>query len=255
MPLPEPVIITRKILANFFASNLHNTLIDEKNGSYTLSSFISPFSTLDQKAAYVLWNFPVKESLLEKWSRYPIYFAFNIKLKPNDDISSLNIKLFKEDTKIPTDSNIKSTELLLRVEWSNETSSNAISTAHAQPHWHIHSYTIVDKLEGIKPQERQTILDLIAEEESPANKFSIMDDINEIEVLDNEIEVDIQNFQVQRQKEFPSFKFHLAMLAEWEKPSTSAHNKKLTNSSLQFWLPQCLLYIKEQIEYVLERME
>jgi hypothetical protein len=251
MPLPELIKISRKVLSRFFGSDIHNTLVDEKNGSFTLTKLFSQFETSDLKGTYTLWDFPVKEELNETWVRYPIYFAFRITLKANDEIADLNIKLFKEDNRRVTNSSTRPTELLLRVEWSNEPQIDITGRKHAQPHWHIHSYTIVDKLEGRNPQDRKTILEILDEEEIQPKPFSLLDDMEEA-VVEEPI---AQNILIAgRKKEIPSFKFHLAMLAEWEKPTESRHDKELTNAHLELWLPKCLIYIKDQIEYILEKM-
>ncbi len=251
MPLPEAIKIARKKLSHFFGSDIYNTLSDDKNGNYTLSETFSHAETSDQKGTYTLWDFPVKEELKEIWIRYPIYFAFRITLKANDEISDLNIKLFKDDSNnIATSSKIP-TELLLRVEWSNHTQTDSTGRIHAQPHWHIHSYTIVDKLEGKSLQDRQTVLEYLEAEEVQQGQVSILDEMEE-PVLEGAVSENIS--VASKKKEIPSFKFHLAMLAEWEKPSESKHDKQLTNEHLELWLPKCLVYIKEQIEYILEKM-
>jgi hypothetical protein len=174
-------------------------------------------------------------------------------MKDEDEISEINIKIFKEDTaKIIESYSIIPTELLLRVEWSNEEFKDNATHIHAQPHWHIHSYKQPhsNKFVDFIPIEHQkTILELLDMEANNGN-FSIMENsvtTSEEDKMRNSVSIDSK-------KEILHFKFHLAMLAEWDKIKESKHNKILTDDILKIWLPKCLLYIKDQLEYILERI-
>lgn len=252
MPLPEPIKIANKTISSFFGSNIHNTLVDEKNGSFSLSKAFSTLETSDLKGIYTLWRFPVKVELEDIWIKHPIYFAFKITLKANDEIADVNIKLFKDDNTKVTNSSIKPTELLLRVEWSNDVKPDNKGKLHAQPHWHIHSYTIVDKLEGKSPESRDIILQYLEADDTMVPQSIFLNSMEEEDLLQEVIEGNNTSGVVE--KEIPSFKFHLAMLAEWDKSSIPNHSKKLTNEIFKLWLPQCLNYIQEQLEYILEKM-
>ncbi len=245
MAIPDSIKITKKILANFFNINEKQTLVDNKNGSFSLQSNSASLLTSDNKGIYTLWGFPVKGNLKDTWVKYPIYFAFNIKLLRNEAIAEVNIKLFKEDTTKISDSITIPTELLLRVEWCNDAQYDLSGRIHAQPHWHIHSYTVVDKLEGINMNDRNLFLEILNKDDS----FSIMNNI------DNEINSESNIEKTERvKKEIPSFKFHLAMLADWDQQTTTKNDKLLTSDVLERWLPKCLTYTQQQIEYLLEKM-
>lgn len=249
MALPKPIQITRRVLSSFFSTNIYSTLVEEEYGTYTLSNHYSLGTAINEKGSFVLWELPVKEKLKPIRDKYPIYFSLRIKIKDNDEIDEVNIKIFKEDTKASSQEINLPAELLLRVEWSNKTQSE-VEPKHAQPHWHIHSYTVVDKLEGRNPEERRIFSELLEPNGSFENAFSILanmdDEINKPENIILESKINI--------REIPTFKFHLAMLADWDKSPDLGHNKTLTNEGLEKWLPKCLDYIKEQTEYILSKM-
>lgn len=240
-PTYEAIEIIDKILSIYFYCKKYTTLIKKDGLHYVLNRQYSIGETSDLRGAYTLWNFPVKDSLTDVVNRNPIYFALSVKLKENEEIEELNIKLFKEDKSKTKESSLIPTELLLRVEWSN-----IPQESHAQPHWHIHSYTIVDHLEGLSHEKKEILKDLIADEQKlTSSMFQEMKESSGLEIAEK------SNGQ---QKEFQTFKFHLAMLADWHKADGNPHNNILTNEILSIWLPQCLRYIKEQIEYILEKM-
>jgi len=246
---PASVKISNKILRNFFDN--HSPLITCDHITWALNSQFSNIETTDERGnKYTLWPFPVKEELIKKCLNHPLYFSFTISFKPNDQIDNVNIKIFKEDTTKPKTSTFIPTELLLRVEWDNEPQKEEANCKHAQPHWHIHSYKIVDFLEGLDTGNRNLFLELLDTNETKDKVSSILDEEDE----------QINSLQVQERaesivdKDIPTFRFHLAMLAEWDKPGSTKHDKILTDEILKLWLPSCLAYIKEQLEYVLKKM-
>lgn len=205
----------------------------------------SSFNTIDEKGNnYSIYHFPVDETLLEKITNHPLYFTIIIRLKANEEIDELNIKIFKEDNTRIADSSAVPTELLLRVEWSNVKLDKDVKRVHAQPHWHIHSYKTIDLFSALPFESKKTILELI--EAEPTSTNSILSN-TEPEQLEDE------KANTPPIKEIPSFRFHLSMLSEWDKSKKSVPNKTLTIEVLELWLPQCLSYIKDQIEYILER--
>lgn len=238
----EAIEIIDKKLATFFGKRNKTILIQKAYQHYILNSQNSIGETSDSKGRYNLWAFPVKSELSDIALVHPLYFALSVKLKENDEIEELNIKLFKEDKDKTKDTTFIPTHLLLRVEWSN-----VAQEKHAQPHWHIHSYSIVDKLEGFDAEKRNIFLSLFEEEvQNPQSIFEELQEDNNNEIIEQENVV---------KKEIPEFRFHLTMLADWHKEDKSSHINELTNEKLSIWLPQCLNYIKGQVEYILERMQ
>jgi hypothetical protein len=245
---PESINIANKVLKKLF--NNHVPLNTHDHITWSLNNQYSIGETVDERgSSYTLWQFPIKEDLIKKCLNYPLYFSFTISVKSNDQIDKVNIKIFKEDTSKLKKSSFIPTELLLRVEWDNESPKEEVNSKHAQPHWHIHSYKIIDFFEGMHPDNRKTFLELI--DANVNNKVSSILDEKEEQINDPQVQVGAETIV---DKDIPSFRFHLAMLAEWDKPGFSKHDKILTDDILKLWLPSCLAYIKEQLEYVLKKM-
>ncbi len=249
MPVPEPIKIAKNILSNFFTINVHSILIDQKNGNYTLNSQHSTVETSDTRGRYVLWPLPVREELSDIYSRHPIYFSFIIKINDINKIQELSIKLFKEDTTIIPDSATIPTELLLRVDWLNQSENENIK--HAQPHWHIHSYKIIDMLEGRSAADRELFYSLLETDNSQDKNDLLLNDMQDKSLLKK----DQKKSDPSKYSEIPIYMFHLAMIAEWDKPNPATQTKILTSTVLEKWLPKCLEYIKLQVEYILEKMK
>lgn len=238
---PPSVIICNKALKKFF--NLHSPLITQDYSTWTLNGKDSIFETFDEKDnRYTLWEFPIDNEFA---IYHPIYFYFNVKVSSNYEITELNIKIFKEDFTKPKSDTAISTELLLRVEWSNDTKVDA-KHMHAQPHWHIHSYKILDKLTNISSEEKDFILKYIESSEKKESIFT--------EIEDQVIEVEEDVAQENISSKIPHYKLHLSMLSDWHLNDGTSPYIKLTDKILEKWLPQCLLYIKDQFEYIFERM-
>jgi len=242
----EAINIINKHLKIFF-SITHNPLIDRRNGLWELNPMCG-YNTSDGKGEYVIYNFPVKDELENEISAYPIYISISVLLKENNDISRIGIKIFKDDIKQASAADYRPTELLLRSEWDNAAQENDNLQNHAQPHWHIHAYEVDDLFISINPKTRKTILELIDEEVMQNKITSVNSIMDEGDVLD--IPTQEQN---NKSGEFPMFKFHLAMVADWD-INTNSHNKTLDCPKLEKWLPQCLSYIKHQVEYILGRL-
>src|ERR1035438_8896651 len=95
--VPTSIKIANKVLRGFF--NFHTPLIDRQMGIWELNNEYSIGSTSDEKGNnYTLWIFPIKKELSNVSQNYPLYFSFNLKMKDEDEISEINIKIFKEDT-------------------------------------------------------------------------------------------------------------------------------------------------------------
>ena len=254
MSLPESISIIRKELHVFFDKKISipSILREPINYVYTLSPQHAPGQTIDSKNnIHNIWSFPVKKELSKILDRYPIYFSITIKLQPDEEIEELNIKLFKEDTQQKQEGNIIPTELLLRVEWSNLEPAKDAKYVHAQPHWHVHSTKFVDGLEGLPAKDRSIFKDFLNESQSNS-ATSLMSELQEEEV--NVINVIQEQTKLNEKKDVHGFKFHLAMLADWHMNLDTQVNTTLTNKMLEKWLPQCLKYIKSQVEHLLERM-
>lgn len=244
---PQSVDVSNKILRKFF--NNYVSLVTHDYITWSLNNQFSKVETTDEKGnIHTLWVFPVEKELIKRCLNFPLYFSFSISVKPNDQIDKVYIKIFKEDTSKFKTSSFIPTELLLRVEWDNEPQKEDANYKHAQPHWHIHSHKTVDLFEGMDPDNRTLFLELL--DTSAENRVgSIMD-----ERVDMTVNSQIQESSESTiNKDIPSFRFHLAMLAEWDKPGSQKHNKILTDEILKLWLPSCLGYIKDQLEYILKK--
>lgn len=243
--MPPKIIntVNRILRAQF---NFHTPLKNMGNGTWSLNEEYSSGETIDNKGfRYTLWPFPVKPELIKVAILHPLHFSFNIKLKVNENISEVNIKIFKEDIFKVKDSTTIPTELMLRVEWSNEPPLTGAKHIHAQPHWHVHSYKFVDFSSEFPSYDTKTILEVLEMDNAKSQSISIMDDAME------EIKDEGDN---QTSNDIPPFKFHLSMLSDWHLQKNSPHNNILTEVILENWLPQCLYYIKGQIDYIYERM-
>ncbi|MBL7693434.1 MAG: hypothetical protein JNK91_01240 [Ferruginibacter sp.] len=242
--LPQPIVIANKHLKKF--SGL-SELLRKQSGSdwWKLRNDSNSYITGDGKEGQlVIWPFPVKEELQPLLSSYPFFFSISISLAPNEDIREVNIKVFKEDSTLPSKADIKPTELLIRAEWSN-----IYNDYHAQPHWHIHSYTLIDQISSFQPEKQKLILSLMETEMQEETLASLMEEV--------EAPVEGNNQTVQTgitKKELPMYKFHLSMLADWDKEICKTQCKELNAKSLDVWLPQCLNYMKIQLEYLLENL-
>ena len=135
----------------------------------------------------------------------------------------------------------------MRVEWSNN-NQNKEKRIDAQPHWHIHSFSnsILEPFKNISIQDQKIFAELL-NDIAPSRNKPIMEEEGTEVVEEKEVN------PITASKEFPLFRFHLAMLAEWEMKDGKPHNKELTPAKLELWLPQCLNYIREQFEYILEK--
>jgi hypothetical protein len=246
--MPPKVINTaNRILRSHF--NFHVPLRNQEDGTWTLNGEYSQFDTIDSKGfVYTLWPFMVKESLSKVAVLYPLYFSCNIKLKPNDDINEVNIRIYKEEILRIKESSTIQTELLLRIEWSNEAIPANAQHIHAQPHWHIHSYKNIDIASRFPNFDEKTVLELLQMDSPKSEVASFMD--NQPAGENRQLGSEPGN----EAKTIPPFKFHLSMLSDWHKQKNSPHNNILTEEVLSMWLPQCLSYLKDQVEYIYERM-
>jgi hypothetical protein len=95
--------------------------------------------------------------------------------------------------------------------------------------------------------DHRTILELLEMDNPNQKTASIMDD--DFELHDTPLK-DGKNAV----NAIPPFKFHLSMISDWHFQKGSKHDNDLNEAALEMWLPQCLGYIKEQLEYVLGRM-
>lgn len=241
MVKPQSVNTSNAILRSFFKQanplELTNDVWKLRN-----DTFASLAKDVKQRV-YTLWPIPlVRKELLAKSAQYPFYLSFAMELFGNEDIKDVNIKVFRENVLQTKEDAYIPAELLLRAEWSNESPSNNADHVHAQPHWHIHAYRVDDVISRLMP-EKQIILHEIIRDEMEQTK-SIMDDepaLNQPTGAHEKIEV-------------PIFRFHLAMVADWHKEKDKIPNKKLDDSTLKIWLPQCLDYIQDQVEYILKKM-
>ena len=235
---PNSVNISNRILRNFF--NFHMPLDQGVNGIWKLNPKYSVGETSDNKNnIYTLWRFPINEELAAISKNISFYYSFSIQCGTTDEIEELGIKIFKEDISIPRDSTLIPTELLLRVDWSNIKNNGQIAN-HAQPHWHVHPYRYDSELEKASPQCRDFIIEALKEEQG--NKFGAI-------LSDNEEEQE----NITAEIKLPPYKFHLAMIADWDTTKDSPNDKDLTDDILNIWLPNCINYIKNQIEYILSR--
>lgn len=231
--------IANKILAKFFGQP--NPLDEsETSGDLKLRFDSTKFKTKDEKGECVIWLFPFSSEELEK--KYNNYFRFyisiNISIYANDSIRNVNIRVYKDAPYKTVEEGFISTELLLRAEWSNEKPKEDAKHKHAQPHWHIHSYKMEElKIDSIHKEDKQTIEKLMQESIARANPLN----------------TSVTNSTLSETK-IPMLKFHLAMVADWDIKIDSAVGKELTNEALKQWLPQCLEYIREQLEYILSRL-
>lgn len=248
---PEAIVTASKILRLFFGG-VHMPLYSHDNGrNWTLNSEKSYGETDDEKHNhYTLFLFPIRDDLSKSATYSPFFISLTITLKVNEQIEKLSLKIFKEDqTRVKT-TNMIPTELILRVEWDNEAAKNPKVIKHAQPHWHIHSYKNIDIFENRQSSERQTILALLKENETKTILTPLMQEL-EGKAID---ESTITQRITLSEKEIPLYRFHLAMLAEWDRSSNTLCNKILNEENLKVWLPQCLNYIKDQLEYILEKI-
>lgn len=237
MALPEPIKTANAALRNFFKQS--NPLAQEGD-TWKLRNDSFASRTQDEKQReYTLWPMPpVRRDLQDKSLTYPFYLSFAMNFEANDSIKDVSIKVFREDTTQTIQGAFIPTELLLRAEWSNE----ALREIHAQPHWHIHAYHLVDRIGHLLPENQRAILELI--EEQPQKK-SIMDD---------EETIPVEQMAESKKVEFPSYRFHLSMLVDWHKEKNAPRTSVLDNETLKVWLPQCLQYIQEQLEYILGKL-
>jgi len=245
--IPKSVTTVKRILNKFFT--VHDPLKkDIQSRIWILCSHpFSKFTSDNKNNIYTIWPFPIKKELEDVYQQYPLYFSFNIKIKENDEIDGINIKIFKEDITKIEEANFIPTELLLRVEWSNSEQQDN-SKQHAQPHWHIHSYKNIDIMKPLPIGTQKTLYEMIDSEIHSTNVASLMDDdIIEDKKERNELIIPPSK------KDIPFFKFHLAMLAEWDKSKKISHNKILTDDILKIWLPECLQYIQNQLEYIYKK--
>ena len=236
-----PIDIANRILENFLGER--NLLRDYGNGVWKFrSSEYTQQTKDDREGAYLIHPFPIREELYNE--NYPFYLAFSMFLYGDGSIKTVNLKVFRENVLGKLQEGFISTELLLRAEWSNEESADDAKFTHAQPHWHIHPYQIIDKISSKPLEFQKTILALMDEEdmEQPVSIFSELEDTPQSEVPKLE------------KREVPMFRFHLAMVADWHNNARDTNNKKIDNEVLKIWLPQCLNYIKEQLEYILEKL-
>lgn len=241
--IPIPISITEKYLSTFL--NAHSPLKRETGTDiWKLRNDISSYITEDEKeGGIVIWPFPVSEEFEKKAAYYPFYLSISIMLDATENISQLSIKVFKDHaTQLPT-GDIKPTELLLRAEWDNK-----VRDPHAQPHWHIHSYNLIEGLSRYSPEKQKTVLALLEEESEVKSLESLMEE-EFIEIGENAETANPKTTESQSQM----FRFHLSMLSDWDKEQSKSQYKNLDSTSLKTWLPQCLNYIKTQIEYLLRK--
>lgn len=257
--IADPIAIqyANKCLSVFFNGQYKPLKrIDEFN--WTLRQEPGSAQTFDDKGMYIIWPFPIRADLSAALQSISLYISISVSMqrKSKEDIDAVNIKVFKEDiTKLKSESGYISTELLLRAEWSND--GDETQGEHAHPHWHIHSYKVIDVIKHLPALKQKALLELISEEEHSL----IADALKEPSEIGKTLGATEENTDkiatiksINHPQEIPSFKFHLAMLAEWDKTSKTKDKKQLTSESLKNWLPKCLFYIQNQIEYALQRM-
>jgi|GEM_PF-6335499 len=243
-PPPQPIQIANKILRNFFQPDrsFHHPMLQEnKDGIWGLRQEKLAIRTTDGKdRIFVAWPINLGTSF-----QFNYFLSFTISLFANESIKDLNIKLFRESTEVSEyiDSAIIPTELLLRAEWSNEKAAKDATFIHAQPHWHVHAAKVFDLI-GNRPIEVQrAFLELLREEEKEDNPVSqFMAESNEVEM------------KAEQSDDTPMFRFHLAMAADWCSEKKAVRERDLDEKTLQIWLPQCLEYIREQVEYIMGKM-
>jgi hypothetical protein len=246
--MPKSIAIANKCLRDFYKIR-SIPLIEKEAGVWTLNYDSTSGTTQDEKNHnYVLWSFPFSEGLNPVVQRNPpIHFSFIMKIAPNDKIQEVNIKIFKENVIIARPTPAMPTELLLRVEWSNISQGAGAEYIHAQPHWHVHTYKYVDFNKNLTRQDQELLKQFIEESQANDSIGSKMDGAVDDSSGNQNAIAKMNN------RDIPPYKFHLAMLAEWDKPDSLSHEKELSNDVLELWLPQCLSYIKGQLEYVLKR--
>ncbi len=222
-----------KVLGKF--AGVVKALENNDNGSWSLRQDTISFNTSNERdGVFAVYPFPINSSISKSIN---FFFSVSLILKANEDIESLNIRILKGDEYSVGDGNIIPTELLLRIEWSNETSSEAL-TEHAQPHWHIHPYKSNEVEPIFKPDIKKIFDELVASEAQ--NITSLISDV--------------PNEGAHPNVNTPMYKFHLPMIAEWDKDSKVAINKKLDDKNLEKWLRECLNYTKNQLEFILKKM-
>jgi len=228
----QPILVANKTLSNFL--NAPTPLKETELGIWTLRANFNSFIT---ESGVVIWRFPVKEELEVKAASYPFYFSITILIDPTESIQELNIKIFKEDDRVSSiQADIKQTEVLLRAEWVN-----CMNDQNAQPHWHIHSYTLIKEFLKYSPEKRQLIKSLLDEDAGSIEKA--LTDVEELNDTDKSEEMEI-----------PTYKFHLAMVSDWDRELSKTSCKTLDSVNLKTWLPQCLGYMQSQIEYLLRKL-
>ncbi len=240
---PQAITIANKVLGRFLHET--NPLADQKNGTWKLRNIHYSKLTQDDKGReYLLWPIPTIQEFSEKSLQYPFYLGFALELLPDDSIKEINIKVFREVVTQSYNNAFIPTELLLRAEWSNTEVDEEATRVHAQPHWHIHSYQVIDRMGHLLPEKQKAILELIEGEQQDVE--SILEEMDE--------EVAVSAGSTKEIAEFPMFRFHLAMVADWHNKVKDNRNKILDQATLSTWLPQCLDYIKDQLEYILKKL-
>jgi hypothetical protein len=124
-------------------------------------------------------------------------------------------------------------EGLLRAEWDY----NPQEANHAQPHWHI--YKSILEFDSIDEENLNQLIDppFVS---GPAQVQEFSEDLSQVAA--NQFSLAKIN-QAEIKKDF-----HYAMCAHWnlQKPVSRWPIKE---HELEYWIKNCLLYIKEQLEY------
>lgn len=113
---------------------------------------------------------------------------------------------------------------ILRAEWGLSE-----DRLHAQPHWHIYPSYINDVIVPFIDLGKVDAADFVPEEQGGDEKLSLQDD---------------------EEKRLP--KFHFAMSSHWHLDGQNAHVIEFSEKGLVKWLGGCLLYIKNQLVYMME---
>ena len=132
---------------------------------------------------------------------------------------------------------------VLRAEW--DCTMDYRKNEHAQPHWHVYS--------SLLDQETAYSKTSTFGESIPVRDFSVVEQAND--VVDFGAAPDDSQASDQVHPTWPKGdKFHFAMAARWQSPSSGPHshlqNEILDPNQLGNWIERCLAYIVHQLKYI-----
>lgn len=147
------------------------------------------------------------------WLGVSFFFDWS-KDKPNKlELKAISLKIFAG-----TALDVRKT-LLFRAEWDNYDDNN-----HAQPHWHVDSYSLSDDLQ-FNPPTADDIANFGEETAEP------------------------------KIEELPLKKLHFAMVTNWQRDRNSSCAHKVTSvDEVTNWLYGCISYIRNQFAYMNKRI-